>query len=563
MTVDLPTLLAQAAPEPREPVDVDAVLGRARQLGRRRVALQAAVAVVAVLGIAGVSSVLFDAPQRPFVSGGPVATTPTPVPGTYADGAVVVSEPGQDVTLDLRTDARLQGQPIAEIPMVPTELAVAADGAVGVLDGSTLRILHDDDELATTSLLAVLSGLARDEPSNTGWPSTAAQLKERDISMAFDRSGTFWVSVGGPGGGIVGLRRDGNVTATAGPQQEHQELRVLGDAVSVTTYTDPAYGRAAADATVTPVVGDDPRAGTHRVPVIPGSGYPYRGLNSAQHRIGIATILGTGRVRLANSRDDVGAETPRTVVSLWGTARVADTAAGLVAKTQWEPAVLIVHRADGTVVGALLGHGVEPETEQRLTTSPDGAVHLASATEDGGMVVHTLLRPDLQPPTADDLAAAKASGLPELPEGEYVDLPFDQARAVVPWQLPLPILDDSELEWDGRASVLRRSNSQDGDDHFMVVIELQQATGGPAQDAAGHGRGIVRLVYLRASAPEPGRGPPNATLDDGTPAWVDDSGSVDVFKEPLYIQIDGDPDADLLAVATSIVERIEPVGAAP
>ena len=64
---------------------------------------------------------------------------------------------------------------------------------------------------------------------------------------------------------------------------------------------------------------------------------------------------------------------------------------------------------------------------------------------------------------------------------------------------------------------------------------------------------------MRATRPEPGRGPSNATLDDGTPAWLD-TGSVDFFKAPLYVQMDGEAeDADLLDLANSIAAQIEQV----
>lgn len=403
MTQELSTLLEDAAPTPRAPVDVDSVVARGRQLARQRLAAAAAVTVLVVIAGTGLVATLADAPDAPVVGEAP---TGLPSPGTYEDGALVVGTRGGTPAIDVSVEARLRGQLLATLEGPADELAVATDGAIGVLtfEGPVLRIVRDGDELARTDVAPILEDLAQADPAVDDWPDTPEELLRREPSIAFDSDGTLWLSIAGPGGGVVSLQRDGEVNVTAGPQQEGQQLRIVGNAVSVLSHSSLRYGQEPAQGTVTPIEGQDPLAGTHPVPVPPFAGQSTgdRGTTIGQGTATTASILGAGQLEL-RSDPGIPQDSGRLTLSFVSTkAQVADTEAAIVHRTGLPTAVLIAMR-DNTVIGALLDDAPADNRgiERWVMISPDGAIHLAKEASTGDIQIRTLLGPDLLPPGED------------------------------------------------------------------------------------------------------------------------------------------------------------------
>lgn len=397
---DLATLLDEAAPNPRSAVDVDAVLDRGDRLGRRRTVAATLATVVALLAVTGVVAELADQPDLPVVGDGPADAAPGPRPGTYADGAVVIGTRGQSPTLDMRVDAALDGVPLATIDGTPDELAVAADGTVGVLQGSMVRVLRDGEVVREESVLADLAD--SDLPGADRAPRDVAQLTRRDLSLAFGADGTLWLNVPGPGGALVGydLVGGGRLMGST-PDDDVQRLRIRGDAVSVVTHDPDDRGQRA---TVTSVFGSDPLEGVQEVPLALHDGVKDRGTSFDDDAVVTTSVQGAGRVLLEGTPPIPSGEPGGVTFSLWSTPMVADTKVAIVSRTGFDDGVLIAHRADGTTVGVLVADVQPPddlETDEHwLSIAPGGAIHLASTTPDGDTEVRTLLGPDLLPATA-------------------------------------------------------------------------------------------------------------------------------------------------------------------
>lgn len=162
------------------------------------------------------------------------------------------------------------------------------------------------------------------------------------------------------------------------------------------------------------------------------------------------------------------------------------------------------------------------------------------------------------------VASAPASGPTETATdqhpGETVQsLSLDEARRVVPWDFPAPDLTGTSLVWSGEVIVVQRGT--EALPHFTVELELTggaEATG--PVDQAGHGRGTTSVLYIASTTGDPGLGPANSALDDGTPAWTDDDGSINFQKGHLYVQISGPPAlSELRQLAQSIAAQLPAV----
>lgn len=417
---DLATLLDEAAPSPRTPVDVDAVLDRGNRLGRRRTVATTLATVVALLAVTGVVAELADGPDAPVV--GQVPGAADPVAGTYADGAVVVGAPGRSPTLDMGVDEGLDGITLATFEGRPDQFAVAADGAIGLLEGSELRIVEQGETVASLSVTELLPRIAGDDVDDP--VATTDALLQRDLSLAFDGLGVLRLVVAGPDGAILTLDRTGSASGGGTDlTAERQRLRVTDHGISIITHSDDAYGRVPAEATVTEVRGTDPLAGTRPLPVVAGGSFTDRGSLLLDDALATVSVQGAGQVRLANV-PPIPSQASRFVQALWSAPLVADTSAAMAVRTGFDHGVLHVYRA-GTSVGVLV-EGIDATDldadDVRLSVAPDGAVHLARH-EDGTTTVRTLLGPDLRPATAD-------AGRVELPAAADGSAPTGTADTI-------------------------------------------------------------------------------------------------------------------------------------
>ncbi len=415
MNGDLRTLLQETAPAPRKPVDVEEVFARVerRRTGRRAAGAAAVVAVLAA--VLGVSQLV--ASQQPVPIVGEVEDAATlEAEGAFASGS------GGTLSLNPGTDVRLRGRVVAEFAFESDAVAVASDGAVGVLRGTTLSILLDGNPVAAREVSSLPVG---------------GPLDSRAI--AFDAEGTLWALTGDA---LVGLRRDGEAIdiphdVGAGPTRGSPDrLRVTGTDVSIVTYDQSFPSAETSDAAVLPIVGQDPLGGEHAVDAIPHSEYPtmteefgeepvtpiYQSgpgvefgpeFLSSTSIVGSTLVLwdgqplsdgeaplrdGEGRVRLAQSQI------------------VADTVATLAWVSAHDGSFLVVHRRGGSAVAALVDRG----PHDAVSVSPDGAVHLI-AVENGTTTITTVLTDDLRPVQPRPDGGTTADVVPAQPPDRDAD----------------------------------------------------------------------------------------------------------------------------------------------
>lgn len=308
------------------------------------------------------------------------------------------------LVLDPDTDERLRGVVVASLDGEADAVAVAADGAVGLLEGATLRIVADGEQIARRELDG--SGAVR------GWG--------RD-SIAFDTEGTLWVWTGG---GVAGLRNDGtsvdvdDVVPPISSRGGRAGLRINGVNVSVVLYDleRPSW------AEVVAAVGDDPLEGVRTVdtPVtsygsVPHPGTPYldgpRAVLTSEVLLS-GSIVGSTRAEL--DWTDLPSDADGYEGATSDSPIVADTAVSLLSMSIYDGSFLVVDRSDGASAVAIVAAGADDQ----VSVSPDGAVHLATIA-DGTTTVRTLLDADLRPlaaPSVDaDDGASAASETGDLP----------------------------------------------------------------------------------------------------------------------------------------------------
>lgn len=441
MTRDLHDLLTEAAPEPREEVDVDAVLDRGAQLVRRRTAGIVVAVVLALAGTVGIATQLFGEDPAPIIDQQPGEGDAAPEPGTYGDGAVVVAGPGGTPQVDLSVEARVTGELVAtlELDGQPRGLAIATDGALGITDvGGTMRIEQDGQELASVDLrTAVAEAIGPD--------NVPEDLQPRQ--PVFSPDGTLWVPVPlaesfAPDDlttpapvVVVGLARDGAVTTDQATGNGASVLRTSAEGVSlVTPESDGMLFFDETTIVTTPVIGADAPGGEHVIPADPDletSGGGPAPPPSAEERLSVASHLGRRSVQLTTDRD-VDWRMLNGGISLFGPGAVAgDRTAELRTWAMPDrngylpPSVLTVSDADGTTAVALLPEAGELNSVAAslsiagVLVSPDGAVHVVQQPGIGRVEVRRVLDTALRPVGL----ASDASDGPDASDGDQATVP--------------------------------------------------------------------------------------------------------------------------------------------